>query len=87
MDYPIVEITWKDTYVTSEWLLKTSIFPVNLKCKSIGFLISEENDLVVLASHIDLDNGNLNGVTYIPVENVLSMNTIEFDKKENSYVK
>ena len=63
----VVYIEWLDAETNMGWMpkIEESKRPLT-KCKSVGFLIGDYEDRVIVAASYDPDNDNVNSVTVIP---------------------
>lgn len=76
----IIKITWSDSYgCTSAWEPKTDISTL-LICNSVGFLINETNEIIVLANSIanetDRTIEQVNGIMVIPKKSIIERHEI-----------
>lgn len=56
---PLLWIEWEDACgVTSEWEEPGDVTLTTVPVVSIGWLISEDNDVLVIASHVGRDSGD-----------------------------
>ena len=65
MTYPLVEISWDDAATSHGWEAAEDLETEAEIATTIGFLVKETSDHVVIASTIDA-NGNNNGRIQIP---------------------
>lgn len=70
MKFPLVEIRWDDAETSGGWEQASDLKPVHAEAITVGFVVAETKDHVVIASTIGED-GSTNGRIQIPVKMIL----------------
>ena len=83
--YPMVEVMWDDAAgLQHGWTAKTEKLEPQL-CLSVGFLIRENDDHIMIASDTD-EEGSHNGRTQIPRGMVIRMKILRKKDKDEKEV-
>lgn len=82
--YPIAYVEWVDSKGMNAWTSLDEIEPSVCKCISVGFLIKEKDDVLVVVPHITLtekDNQG-DGIIVIPMKAVTKYQRIFHDPND-----
>ena len=80
-DYPIVIITWLDHTGTSAWKTLDEVkSTVHVTCKTIGWLVHEDKNVVKVYDSMT-DDGGFGGESIIHKKLMVSKEEVVFDKK------
>lgn len=77
LDLPIVDILWVDSVGASHWEKKYYLDDASMHCRSVGFLVSENEDSIVVSCSLGFC-GDCNAPLKIPKVSIVSFYTIEF---------
>ncbi len=81
-DKPLVEIIWLDAKTEHGWEPDADVELDINAVTTIGFLLQDNENIVVIASSIDRETATNNGRMYIPKGMVVSMNELVTSKKK-----
>ena len=71
----LVLIEWQDSYCATGWQSISDLGGEPLTCRSVGWLVRENESCKVLAPHLSQDHGEApsqgNGIMAIPVRSII----------------
>lgn len=74
--YPIMEIDWLDANAQKEWMREQDVDSSLTLCRSIGYLLKETDDTLVLVTALSTETF-VSGVQVIPKHMIQSRTNIE----------
>lgn len=88
-NYPLVYIEWADSFgCSSEWTSTADVADVEHICISVGFLLKESKDIVVIVPHFSPANEKIDakeqgcGDMAIPRSAIRQLRTLKIMKKK-----
>jgi len=75
LKFPLVEIRWDDAETSGGWEQATDLAPKHAEAITVGFLVAETADHVVIANTVGED-GSTNGRIQIPSKMILKRRTM-----------
>ena len=67
----ILHVTWKDAVSVDEWTHIDEIVPTFHMIESVGMLVKEDDDTLVLGLNHDVDSGNWACFIHIPKDMIM----------------
>lgn len=77
----MVVVSWTDSTEAYGWVDPHN-FPEIAVCRTVGFLVHEDNHQIVLAASEDQTNGNSNGVMAIPKSAISARQVVRLEDGE-----
>lgn len=76
LSLPIVEVHWVDSTTVALWAAADEVDDVSLECRTVGFLVRDLEDRVVISTSVD-SNGHIMDPLIIPKGCITAMYDIE----------
>ncbi len=80
-----VLVEWEDSYCSTGWRFLAEMEPEVMRCRSLGWVVSQDDDCLVLAPHVSAeDHGDAplqgNGIMVIPKRAITSVEPVKKDR-------